>query len=507
MTDARNLQNPTAVIPGRVPPSDLDAEGNILGQCLLVPGDIDLALGWGLEPKHFFADANMRIFEAMLAVHNDAATEVHIIAVAAELRNRSRLDQVGGTPYLAQLADTHPVNSDKQLRLHVRIIVDHWRARQAIAIQQTAVAALYQPHTGEPLQQTLSGIEQQIWEVTHQQREASYFNVGELARSSLQEMSALIASGQSVLGITTGYPDLDAVTTGYHAGDLIIVAARPGMGKSAFVMCSLLRATRLPKDGSLPEAAYLHSLEMPKEQVALRIVCAEAGVEFTKIRLNKLQRSDWEKLFKACTVVASQPLYVDDRPAITVAELRSNIRKIKREIDNGRIKAKRLVLTAVDYLQLMQGDKGGGREQEVSSLTRGLKAIAKTEGVCMVALSQLNRNVEHRGGKNTDKAKKPELSDLRESGAIEQDADTVMFLFRPKYYDKSASDELEIIVSKNRNGPTCSVEVAFEGETMTVKPLAKGYEEFDDYGEAPAPVAYFTAGDDQEPQPEDWRDK
>lgn len=507
MTDARNLQDPTAVIPGRVPPSDLDAEGNILGQCLLVPGDIDLALGWGLEPKHFYAGANLRIFEAMLAVHADASTEVHIIAVAAELRNRGRLDGIGGTPYLAQLSDTHPVNSDKQLKLHVRIIVDHWRARQAIAVQQTAVAALYQPHTGEPLQHTLEGIEQQIWEVTHQQREASYFNVGELARASLQEMSALIASGQSVLGITTGYPDLDAVTTGYHPGDLVVIAARPGVGKSALIMSSLLRATRVPKDDSLPEAAYLHSLEMPKEQVALRIVCSQAGVEFTKIRLNKLQRIDWEKLFEACRVVAAQPIYVDDRPAITVAELRSNIRKIKREIENGRIKAKRLRLCAVDYLQLMQGEKGGGREQEVSSLTRGLKAIAKTEEVCMIALAQLNRGVEHRGGKGPDKQKEPELQDLRESGAIEQDADTIIFLIRPKYYDKDAGDELKLKVAKNRNGPTCTVEVAFEGETMTVKPLAKGYEEFDDYGDAPAPVAYFTAGDDREPQPEDWRDK
>lgn len=481
---------------------DLDAEQDILGQCLVVPGDIDLVIGWGLTPGHFSQDQNRRIFDAILHVHGDASMEVDIVAVAAELRSQKRLDQIGGSVYLATLAQM-PFQVEKQLSQRVRMVIDHWRARQAISIQQVGYATLYQPMGGEQLQGTLEGIEQQLWEVTHDTKQTSYVNAGELAHATLTEMSALLASGQSILGITTGYEALDAVTTGYHAGDLVMIAARPGMGKSSFLTSSLLRATRIPSDGSLPEAAYLHSLEMPKDQVALRLACSFAGIEFQKIRLNKLQHHEWNKLFDACKALMKQPIYVDDKPAITVAELRSNVRKIKREIELGRIIAKRLKLVAVDYLQLMRGEQGQGREREISSISQGLKALAKTENVCAIALAQLNRGVERRGGTGPDKQKDPELQDLRESGSLEQDSDTVMFLVRPKYYDNDATDELRVLVKKNRNGPTCTVELGFDGPSMTVKSLVKGYTEFEGVGEDAGP-GYFN---DEDPTPEDWRDR
>lgn len=491
-----------------MPPADLNAEGNVLGQCLLVPSDIDLVIGWGLQPAHFYADANRRIFDSILSVHGDSSMGVDIIAVSADLRNKSRLDQIGGTPYLAMLSDTYPVNAEKQLQHHCRIIMDHWRARQAISVQQVSVAQLYQPMGGKQLQDALESVEQQLWEVTHDQTQTGYVNAGVLAHEALTTMNALLASGQSITGLTTGFADLDAVVTGYHAGDLVVVAARPGMGKSAFACSSLLRATRPPTDGSPPAAAYLHSLEMPKEQIALRIVCTYASVEFQKIRLNKLQQHEWLKLFDACKALMAHPILIDDKPAVTPAEIRSNVRKIKREIEIGRIIASGLILVAIDYLQLMQGVQGQGREREVASLTQDLKNTAKTEKVCMVALAQLNRGVENRGGKGKgdDKQKRPQLQDLRESGAIEQDADTVMFLFRPKYYDKEAGDQLEVIVEKNRNGPTCTVELAFEGSTMTVKSLAKGYEDLSDGIADDAGPGYYSEPDET-PRDEEWYQK
>jgi replicative DNA helicase len=814
---------------------DLDAERDVLGQCIIVPGDIDLVIGWGLQPGHFSQDQNRRIFDAILRVHEDASMVVDEVALAADLRRNNRLDQVGGTVYLAQLA-IMPFQVETQLHQRVRMIIDHWRARQAISIQQVGVATLYQPQ-GTFLQETLESLEQQLWEVTHGAVPTSYVNAGQLAHDALTEMSALLASGQSITGLTTGFADLDAVITGYHAGDLVVLAGRPGMGKclgrgtpvlrydgtvvpveavragdllmgpdskprrvlteakgtgplwkitptkgdpwicnwchvltmvhssdnrvidmsldeylkqgqkfkhqhklfsvgvefpetkaplpiapyalglwlgdgtksykfsitkpdpeirpaleelarveglrfgvhtptggsrcpelyirkerkghgrtsslvqklrrlfpdlknlqipqeylvasehdrlellaglvdtdghlvsgcveiaqkslgiasgvmflarslglrvtcrpkyvkgiayqrmfisgdlariptriprkklqpreqkknalrtgfkvepigdgeyfgfeldgdgrfllgdftvthnTAALCSSLLRATRPPTDGSPPPAAYLHSLEMPKEQIALRLVCSYASVEFQKIRLNKLQQHEWNKLFDACKALMAHPILIDDKPAITVAEIRSNVRKIKREIELKRIIASGLVLVAIDYLQLMRGEQGQGREREVASLTAGLKNTAKTEKVCMLTLAQLNRGVENRGGKGTDKQKRPQLQDLRESGAIEQDADTVMFLFRPKYYDKEVqNDTLEVIVEKNRNGPTCIVELAFEGSTMTVKSIVKGYTEFEGVGEDAGP-GYFN---DEDPLPEDWRDK
>ena len=481
---------------------DLDAERDVLGQCIIAPGDIDLVIGWGLQPGHFSQDQNRRIFDAILRVHEDASMVVDEVALAADLRRNNRLDQVGGTVYLAQLA-IMPFQVETQLHQRVRMIIDHWRARQAISIQQVGVATLYQPQ-GTFLQETLENLEQQLWEVTHGAVPTSYVNAGQLAHDALTEMSALLASGQSITGLTTGFADLDAVITGYHAGDLVVLAGRPGMGKTSALCSMLLRSTRPPTDGSPPPAAYLHSLEMPKEQIALRLVCSYASVEFQKIRLNKLQQHEWNKLFDACKALMAHPILIDDKPAITVAEIRSNVRKIKREIELKRIIASGLVLVAIDYLQLMRGEQGQGREREVASLTAGLKNTAKTEKVCMLTLAQLNRGVENRGGKGTDKQKRPQLQDLRESGAIEQDADTVMFLFRPKYYDKEvANDTLEIIIEKNRNGPTCIVELAFEGATMTVKSLVKGYTEFEGVGEDAGP-GYFN---DEDPMPEDWRDK
>ncbi len=479
--DPNNLPPPGGVKAGLVPPSDDLVERQLLGQCLFIPEDVDRCIAMGLAPPHFFGSPHRLIFDSILRLHSDPNRSVDLVQIFHDLQERGRADQVGGTPYLAELT-TLP-SATGRVEEYARIVISMWKARQVIALQQESIAKLYIRQGVEP-QVLIEEVESKIFEVAHAQRETAYEAAGQIAGSALSVMAERLRSGQSLLGITSGFPELDKLTTGSHAGDLNIIAARPGVGKTALAISKILSATALPPDGSLPEAAYLHSLEMPRDQVALRMVCSLGGIVFQKLRLNQLTASDWSKLFIACNELIKRPIFIDDKPAVTVAEIRSAIRKIKREIELGRIKAKRLVLVSVDYLQLMKGDQGGSREQEVSSLSRGLKNTAKTEKVCIDALAQLNRSVEKRGGSGPEKQKRPELADLRESGAIEQDADSILFIYRAKYYDpEGANDDAELIIAKNRNGPTGTVLVTFDGPLTTFRPKATGYEEFETFGD------------------------
>lgn len=475
---ANHLPDPNRIEPGRVPPSDLDAEGAILSWVITEPGDYDRSVAIGLDAVHFYADANRRIWESIQRL-SESKQYIDVVEIAGDLRLLGRLDQIGGTPYLAQLAAVMPVEGKPGLlEQYCRTVIQHWRARQVISLCQLTGATLYSTQ-GVPSRQIIEEHEQQVWLLAHDHREAGYEPAGAIATRSLTELSVALRDGKALIGVTTGFDDLDKKTTGYHKGDLIILAARPGQGKTSWACSSILRMTRPPKEG-LPEAVYFHSCEMPKDQIALRMVCSLANIEFQKLRLNQIGRDDWDKLFQAANEISKHPILIDDKPAVSVLELRSNIRKIKREIDLGRIQASGLSVACVDYLQLMTGEKGAGREREISSISQGLKNTAKTEQVCMLALAQLNREVEKRGGKN---GKRPMLSDLRESGSLEQDADAVWFLYREQYYDKEANDEAEIIIAKQRSGPTCTVTLVFDGATTTFKPLARGYEEFNDFGD------------------------
>lgn len=482
---------PGQVQRGLVPPQGPEEEDLIVGQCLLVNGDIDRCIAEGLRPDHFSAACTRFSYAAILTLHNQNA-EVSVVSVTRALRDLGRLDQVGGTPWLAGIVSLPDISA--RIEQHCRVIIDYWRARQLISIQQVSVANLYQPQ-GRPIQEHLEEQEAQLWELTHDHRKQSYEAMGVVAGRLLKGYADSIAAGKGGIEITTGFIDIDKVTTGHHPGELIVVAARPGMGKTAFACCSLLEITRPPpppKEGDpeeLPDAAYFHSLEMPREQIAMRMVCSLASVEQTKLRLGTVSREEWTRLLRAASELARHPIFIDDKPAVTVEEIRSNIRKIKREIQRGVIRAKRLVVAAIDYLQLMQGKQGVNRQEEVSSCTQGLKNTAKSEKITVIALAQLNRKVETRGG-TADKAKRPELSDLRESGSIEQEADQVGFIYRAKYYDREANDEAEYIIAKQRNGPTCTVRLGFHDATTTFRSLAKGYDEWSGYGEAPAPPQY-----------------
>ncbi len=463
--------------PGRVPPSDLDAEGYVLSWAIVTEGDIDRAHAVGLKPEHFYASSNGYIWESVIRLSVEAGMHVDIISVAGDLRSLGRLDQIGGTPYLAQLADQMPVEPrEGVLEQHCRSIINCWTARQVQSVSHVTIATLYQPQ-GVPLQAIIEEHETKIWDLAHQHRETVYETAGIIAHEALTDLAAALRDGGHV-GLSTGFDDLDKKTGGYQEGHLIVIAARTGMGKSAALTSSLIRSTRLPKDGSLPTAAYIHSLEMPKEEVSLRLVCIEAGIEYQKMRLGQLNQFEWTKLFEAAKRLAEQPLLIGDKPGLTVQELRSIVRKIKREIERGIIKAKKLAAAAVDYLQLMTGDKTGNRELEVSSITRNLKGLAKTEKLCVIALSQVNRAPEK---KIADK--RPTLADLRESGAIENDSDGIWFIYRDKYYNTASNDDAEIIIAKQRGGATGTVMLAFDGPTISFKPIAKGYEEFSDFGE------------------------
>ncbi len=481
MTDANNLPDPTKIIPGRSPPADLDAEGGVLSALLMEPGALDRCRTVGLVPIHFYADANRRIYESILNL-DEGHESIDIVAVAGDLRLHHRLDQIGGSPYLALLADAPVVG--ERIEQHCRTIIMHWRARQTIAVAQVAVASLYHPN-GTPTQTLIESLETQVWELAHSNRESSYEGVGQIAGRALTALAEALRDGKSLLGNTTGFADLDKQTTGWHPGEMTVLAARPGVGKTSAACSMILNMTTPPREdppAELPDAVYFHSCEMPREDIALRMVCSLAGVEFKKLRLNLLTRSDWGKLFSAVTDLGKRMIFIDDKPAVTVAEFRSNIRKIKRSIEQGRVRAKALILASVDYLQIMKGEQGQGREREIASLTYGLKNTAKTEKIPVLVLAQLNRDVEKRTG---TKGKRPQLSDLRESGGTEQDADNVIFIYREGYYDKEANNEAEFIIAKQRNGPTCTVLVAFDGPTTTFKPLARGYEEFDDIGDDP----------------------
>lgn len=487
--------NPAALgVPqsGRVPPCDLDAEGYVLSWAIMEEGEIDRITATGLQPDHFYASANRYIWESIVRLSFESGMHVDLVSVAGDLNSLGRLDQIGGTPYLAQLVDKIPVEpSPGILEQHCKTIITHWTARQVQSVAHVTIAQLYQPQ-GVPTQAIIEAHEQQIWDLAHQNRETTYEVAGLTAEHALTELADMLRNGGAV-GVTTGFNELDKKTGGYQEGHLGVIAGRTGMGKSAALTSSLIRSTRLPRDGSLPMAAYIHSLEMPKEEVALRLVCIEADVEYQRMRLNTLSSNDWDRLFVAAKTLAKQPLIIGDKPGLTVPEFRSIIRKIKREIERGIIPAKKLAIGAVDYLQLMTGDKSGNRELEVASLTRGLKALSKTEKVCVLALSQVNRAPEK---KVADK--RPTLADLRETGAIENDSDFVWFVYRDKYYNKEAKNEAEMIIAKQRGGATGTVMLAFHGPTISFRPLAReDYEEFDVSG---APVTR----DDSMPPDEYW---
>ena len=467
----------------RVPPQDLDAEAAVLSAVLLERSAID-QVGPLLKPTDFYSEANRRIYEAAIELATTGAP-IDLVTVAGRLRETDRLNQVGGSPYLVQLVDSTP--SVANVEYYAATVRDKAVKREVIAKCQLAVAEGYQDigSAADYADRT----EQAIYDVNRAVKSGAPEKVGEVARRVIQEITDAANRGERVTGRPTGFERYDAKTAGLHNGDLTVIAARPGMGKTSFVLnlaVNVASPTPTPVISDTGETRELpglgvavFSLEMPREQLASRMVCAEGRVDVGKLRQGMLQDRDWGNLTQAASFLYRLPIWIDDTPSLGVLEIRAKVRRLQAEYERNLAPGtgKRIGLVIVDYLQLMSGH-GSSREQEISEISRGLKRLAKELNVPVVALSQLNRSVETRGSKD----KRPLLSDLRESGAIEQDADNVVFIYRDDYYDADAETKgtAELIIAKQRNGPVGKVKVRWDPYCTRFDNLAAGQYEGED---------------------------
>lgn len=468
---------------GRVPPADQDAEAAVLSSILLSSEAFDTVQEI-LSPDYFYVDANRRVFEAVLDLA-DKSKAIDVVSVAGYLRDRGRLDQVGGTPYLAHLVDATPAVA--HVDAHARTIREKWRLRSLIATCQRFAAEGY-GDCGE-VQEFIDSAEQAIFELARVKTESDIVPVKDAIQQAFHVLTAARQRGGGVTGFSTGFTELDRRTSGLHKGDLYIVAGRPGMGKTSFVLnvaANVAAPKHLPsgQPGVPPlevsgDGVAFFSLEMPREQLASRMLASEARVDMSSLRSGQVGAEDWNKLTEAAARMGRLPLWLDDTPAISLLDLRAKIRRLQAELRRYPEGPKELGLVAIDYLQLMSGRKGvASREQEISEISRGLKQLAKEMQVPVIALSQLNRSVETRATKD----KRPQLSDLRESGAIEQDADAIMFIYRDEYYfeDSPSKGQAEVIVAKQRNGPTGTVNVKFTQQFTRFDNLASDDYNFDE---------------------------
>jgi replicative DNA helicase len=475
----RAVQNPPQ-IDGRVPPHDLDAEAAVLSAVMLDPSALDRVLEF-LKADHFYSEAHRRIFEASLEL-KQSGKPVDVVQVGSWLKDRERLEQVGGAPYLTEVLNAAPVIAN--VASYGRIIHEKWRVRQLILTCQRVAAEGYIDY-GEA-QSFIDGAEQSIYNLARTQEGGSVERLRDVVIKAFKKLNEAVKRGDRITGVSTGFERYDRKTAGLHDGDLTIVAARPGMGKTSFVLNVAVNVGS-PKNREAAQTGEkveeegigvaVFSLEMPREQLANRMVCSEARVDVSKLRTGHLDRSDWERLTRAASFLTSLPIWIDDSPSLSLLELRAKVRRLQAEYDRtddtGR-KTRKLGLVIIDYLQLMRGrDGASSREQEISEISRGLKGLAKELSVPVIALSQLNRAVETRG----DKSKRPMISDLRESGAIEQDADNICFIYRDDYYNREDSQErniAELIIAKQRNGPTGTCKVRFEHAYTRFDNLAEG---------------------------------
>jgi len=433
--------------PRRLPPQDLAAEQGVLGGVLAHGVEVLAGIAATLKPEDFYDRRHGLIFAAMLALY-EKGQPVDEITVMSRLNDEGRLEAAGGAAMLAQLADV--VLAPAHVDHYGQLVADKALLRQFIEAGHQAIDAAYS-HQSDP-EMALEEAERAIFAATQQRRMSGFLAIREILSKSIDTLEQRYKKKGLIAGVPTGFTNLDLLTNGLQPSDLIIIAGRPSMGKTAF-------ALNIAANAALSHniAIGVFSLEMSKEQLGLRILSSEACISASKMRSGNLTRNeDWPALVRAADKLASAPIFIDDTPAISVLEMRAKCRRLKAEHDLG--------LVLVDYLQLMRGRTGGfdSREQEISDISRSLKALAKELNVPVVALSQLNRKVEDRPGD-----KRPMLADLRESGAIEQDADVIMFIYRKKAYKKRTDPEepddhvAEIIIGKQRNGPTGLVKLSF----------------------------------------------
>ncbi|MCI8546543.1 MAG: replicative DNA helicase [Clostridia bacterium] len=438
---------------GRVPPHDIEAEQAILGS-MLTDKDAVMAAMEILKIDDFYRDDNKAVFEAMMNLYSKSEP-IDIITVKSELVSSGKFDKIGGLEYLAMLPEKVPTttNVDK----YIKIVEEKSMLRNLIKTANDIISVGYDET--EEIDTIMGAAEKKIFDVMQRKNQNGYDSIKDVLVGTFAELEKLYNQKGTLSGISTGFTDLDYKTSGLHNSDLIILAARPAMGKSAF---AINIATNVAVQSNIPVVIF--NLEMSKEQVANRIICSEAMVDSNKVRTGKIEDEDWIKLANASGKLAEAPIYIDDTPGISITEIRAKCRKMKIE--------KNIGLIVIDYLQLVQGSgkRNSSREQEISEISRSLKILAKEIDVPVIALSQLSRAAEQRQNDH-----RPMLSDLRESGAIEQDADIVMFLYRDDYYNENSEKKnvAEVILAKHRGGSTGTVELAWMGNYTKFASLEK----------------------------------
>jgi replicative DNA helicase len=435
----------------RIPPQNIDAEKSTLGSMLLEKEAIFTATEI-LKPDDFYREAHRQIFQAVSAL-SGRGEPVDLVTVAEELRQRNLLEQVGGASYLASLANCVPTAANVE---HYAKIVEEKSVLRALISASTRVAQMGYDANLE-VETILDEAERAIFAITQKRNIQGFVSLRSILIEAFERIEKLYTEKGGITGIPTGYADLDRLTSGWQPSDLIIIAARPSMGKTTF---TLNLAQQAAVEMKIPVIYF--SLEMSKEQLAQKLLCAEAGVDSQRLRTGQLVESDWPKLSYALGRLSEANMFIDDTPGISAMEIRAKARRIKAEHNLG--------LIVIDYLQLMQSrTRSENRQQEVADISRSLKALARELAVPVIACSQLSRAVEQRA------QKVPSLADLRESGSLEQDADIVAFLYRDDYYnpDTDKKNITELIIAKHRNGPTGSIELYFQKEYSKFESLDK----------------------------------
>jgi replicative DNA helicase len=442
----------------KLPPQNIEAEQSILGGILIENDALNTVVEF-LEAGDFSREAHQKIFLSMIAL-SEKSEPLDLITLTNELKKTKELESIGGASYLASLVESVPTAAN--IAYYAKIVKDKSTLRKLISTATEIVTQSYQE--GKDLEDFLDDAEQAIFRISEHRVKPAFYPIKEIVKESFKVIERLYEKKELITGVPSGFKDLDRKTAGFQNADLIIVAGRPSMGKTA--LC-LNIAQHVAINAKIPTAVF--SLEMSKEQLAIRMLCSEARVDSARLRSGFLSESDWPKLTMAAGALSDAPIFIDDTPAISVLELRAKARRLKA--DRG------LGLVIIDYLQLMRGRSGvERREQEISEISRSLKALAKELDIPVLAISQLSRKAEDRPGR------RPQLSDLRESGAIEQDADVIIFIYRDVVYnpDSDQKGTAEVIIGKQRNGPTGKVDLSFISEVTTFKDLFRGdYDEFE----------------------------
>ena len=426
----------------RIPPHSVEAEQSVLGSILL-DKDAMISVSETLIPEDFYKEAHRVIYECMLKLYNNQS-EIDLITLADELRDQGYLDDIGGIAYITSLSTIVPTTSN--IKYYINIVKEKSIPRQLISAANDIINLGYDSST--KVEDVLENAEKKIFDISQERTTNDFQPINQVLTETLSMLEKLYEEKSDVTGLTTGFRDLNKKINGLQRSDLLLIAARPAMGKTAFAL-NLVQNAALKGDASVA----VFSLEMSKEQLVQRMVAAQSSVELKKIKTGTLAANDWPRITDGMAVLSGAKIHIDDTPGIKISELRSKCRKLKIE--------KGLDLVLIDYLQLMEGEgHNESRQQEIAKISRSLKILAKELDCPVVALSQLSRAPEQRADH------RPMLSDLRESGSIEQDADIVMFLYRDEYYnpDTERKNIGEVIVAKNRHGETGTVELVWFGE-------------------------------------------